>query len=580
MDTLSLVDEPFAFTQFRPLLPRQFIEEAKKCGLWLSQQELEAWHRVRILVPFYRLARDGRAIARAYRHGEDAYHLAHWQPTSRADLVEARRHARLHDPACEPFIAYRRLKRRLGERSYESSVYLYSRHQLTALQLLGQMRPQLMLKRTKSDLVGRLDARADIVAIWRERADLLRDAAIAATLLEPAYYSRIFHRLSLPREEDFVAFDRWRRRRPLLHPLRLLGVHAGWIKDTAEMLHSDAHRVDPLGAWAEVIAAGEPEKWKTLSGNARAALELRISAEILLLYYDDLHRARRAPPLPQPPPRFRGSFDDRLKRRRPLNALLTEFGLSPHPHLVVAVEGETELVLVPRVMRQLGVPADDDFIAIEDAGGADRDLSPLVAYAVAPRVVRESNAESGGRYVRLERPPTRLFVVFDAEGKFATAAERGEQRAKWVARVMQALPRELRTAVVAQQIRPFITVATWTRTGTSFEFAHFTDADIAAAAAALDGRKRQPTLEDRVKLIAKLRAQRGNLDKMLGPISKVALADELWPVLEAKIERALEHGTERRVPIIRVVHEAYALATEFPRRNLVIALERQRRRGR
>jgi hypothetical protein len=45
-------------TQYRPLLPRQFIDETKKCGLWLSEQELKAFHRVRLLVPFYRLARD------------------------------------------------------------------------------------------------------------------------------------------------------------------------------------------------------------------------------------------------------------------------------------------------------------------------------------------------------------------------------------------------------------------------------------------------------------------------------------------------------------------------------------------
>ena len=42
IDTLRLLDEPFTFTQYRPLLPRQFIDEAKKCGLWLSEQELEA----------------------------------------------------------------------------------------------------------------------------------------------------------------------------------------------------------------------------------------------------------------------------------------------------------------------------------------------------------------------------------------------------------------------------------------------------------------------------------------------------------------------------------------------------------
>jgi hypothetical protein len=580
IDTLRLLDEPFTFTQYRPLLPRQFIDEAKKCGLWLSEQELEALHRVRLLMPFYRLARDGREIANAHRRGEDAYHLAHWQPTSRADLTDARTHDRLHDAASEPFIARRRLKRPLGEWSYESSVYLYSHHQLTALPFLRQARPHLQLKRTKGDLVGRLDADRGSVGILRERGDGLRAAAVAATLLEPAYYARIFHRLSLPREEDFVAFDRWRRTRPLLRPLRILGVDATWIKDAAESLHWEAHRIDPLGAWAEVIAAGEPEKWKSLSGDARAALELRASAELLLFYYDDLHRARRAPPLPQPPPRTRGPFDDRLKRRRRLNALLTEFGLSPHPHLVVAVEGETELVLFPRVMQQLGVPTDDDFIAVEDAGGADRDLSPLVAYAVAPRIVRESHAEAASRYVRLERPPTRLLVVFDAEGEFATAADRRNRRDKWVSRVMHALPRELRTPIVAQQIRPFITVATWTRTGTSFEFAHFTDTEIATAAAALDRRKRQPTLEKRVAIVAKLRAERGNLDKMLGPISKVALADALWPVLEARIERALERGTERRVPLVRAVHRAYALATEYPRRNVVIPLERQRRRVR
>lgn len=339
VDTLSVLDEPFAFTQFRPVLPAQFLSEAKNSGFSLSEQELEALHRVRLLVPFYRVARDGREIATAHRRGENAYHLAHWQPTSRADLVEARGEGRLHDPAAEAFIARRRLKRPLGEWSYASSVYLYSRHQLSAIGLLRQTRPVLRLKRVKGDLVGRLDATRAVVAVWRERAERLRQIALAATLLEPAYYSRIFHRLSLPSDADFAAFDRWRRRRPLMRPLRALGVDAAWIKDAAAALHSEAHRIDPLGDWAELVAAGEPEKWKSLSGDARAALELRVSAEILLLYYDALHRARRAPPLPEPPPRTRGPFDDRLKRRRPLNSLLTEFGLSPHPHLVIAVEG-------------------------------------------------------------------------------------------------------------------------------------------------------------------------------------------------------------------------------------------------
>lgn len=108
------------------------------------------------------------------------------------------------------------------------------------------------------------------------------------------------------------------------------------------------------------------------------------------------------------------------------------------------------------------------------------------------------------------------------------------------------------------QLRQFVTVDTWTRTGTSFEFAHFTDAEIARGAAAIGDRVRQQTLEERIATVAKLRAKRHNLDKMLGPISKVDLAVELWPILEAKIERALERGTQRRIPIVRALGQAYA----------------------
>jgi hypothetical protein len=64
MDPLALLDEPYTFTQYRPLLPAQFAAESRSCGLWLTEQELEAWHRVRLLVPFYRLARRQEAALR------------------------------------------------------------------------------------------------------------------------------------------------------------------------------------------------------------------------------------------------------------------------------------------------------------------------------------------------------------------------------------------------------------------------------------------------------------------------------------------------------------------------------------
>lgn len=103
---------------------------------------------------------------------------------------------------------------------------MYSHHQLTAVPFLRRVRPLLKLRRLRGDLVGRLDGDRATAAQLRENATALRDAAIAATLLEPAFYSRVFHRISFPRDEDFVAYDRWRRKRPLLRPLRGLEVEA------------------------------------------------------------------------------------------------------------------------------------------------------------------------------------------------------------------------------------------------------------------------------------------------------------------------------------------------------------------
>jgi len=67
-------------------------------------------------------------------------------------------------------------------------------------------------------------------------------------------------------------------------------------------------------------------------------MDMRLPGEILLLYYDRLVRESIATALPTPP-RTATPYDLRLKRRRPLDALLTEFGLSPHPHLILIVEG-------------------------------------------------------------------------------------------------------------------------------------------------------------------------------------------------------------------------------------------------
>jgi hypothetical protein len=60
---------------------------------------------------------------------------------------------------------------------------------------------------------------------------------------------------------------------------------------------------------------------------------------------------------------------------------------------------------------------------------------------------------------------------------------------------------------------------------------------------------------------------------LLGRISKIDLADELWPVLERKMRRAERRRTEAKIPIVRVLDRALDLAGQYPGHGFLIELE-------
>jgi hypothetical protein len=359
--------------------------------------------------------------------------------------------------------------------------------------------------------------------------------------------------------------------------LRWLGVEAKWIRGAAERLLLTAEVRDSLGPWAELLPHADPRQWEKLRGTARTAIDLRLAAEILLRYYERLVKARRAKPLPEPPTRFRDViYDRRFGRPRPVDAVLTSFGLSPHPRLVLVVEGATEGLIFPRVMQLFGIRTDEDFISIQDAEGLGRRLEPLVAY-LAPRLGKELE----DRYVELVRPPTRLLEVVDAEGPVATAAQREKRRQKLLDRLVRTLPREYRQdperlAHMRGQLDGLVRTTTWRRTGESFEFAHFTDRQIAQAIARLDRRRSQQTLDQRIQAVGRVRAARGNLKGVLDHVRKPDLADELWPVLEKTHQRSSVPRSRAQDPIVRVLDRAIELAHEWPRRGIVLSLDDRR----
>jgi hypothetical protein len=561
--TLDLLDLPYTFWQLRLLTEDQFRREAKARGVDLFERQLEGLHRLRVLLPFVRVSRDGRAIAAAARRDDpDIWEIAHWQSTHRVDLLRARDTGRIHDPLTEHFIARRRLGRKVGDVTYRSSEYLYSHHQLLSLPVVQSVLPSF--RYSDEGEINGFEVDRAISGYWQGQAEWLHPRLIALSALEPIYYPNIIRRIRYNADE-LASYDAWRNTLRPRAMLDWLEVEPSWIKDSAGALLDQANRLDPLGQWSELVREADPDRWDWLQGEARSANDLRIGAEILLRYYDRLVRGRIAPKIKEQTGRMRDQFSGRLKPKGGLDGVLTSFGLSPHPQLVLVVEGETELLLFPRLMALFGTRKDRNFIAIENAQGVGRDISSLVAFAVAPSIERDAN----DRYLRPLKPLTRLLAVMDAEGKYATPQSREERRRVWVDRILQTLPPEDRTSPVRRSIERLVAVKTWNRKGQSFEFAHFTDRQLAVATAKID-RRTNLSLEKRVEMAESIRRSRGNLDPLLGSGSKVELADVLWPVLRRRVERAQGYGTERRIPIVRMLDHAIDMAHELPRRNVVI----------
>jgi hypothetical protein len=152
-------------------------------------------------------------------------------------------------------------------------------------------------------------------------------------------------------------------------------------------------------------------------------------------------------------------------------------------------------------------------------------------------------------------------------------ADREARRQLWIDRILDALPREQRTPTVREALTTLVHIDIW-RGEQSFEYANFTDLQLATAIASLDSRDRQPSLQERRESIARMRAKNTNLKKgALWPgISKIALAETLWPTLRQRVDTARRHGTHHRIPVIRVLDHAVDLANATHRGQVLLRL--------
>jgi hypothetical protein len=400
----------------------------------------------------------------------------------------------------------------------------------------------------------------------KDECQRLRCIAVVLTALEARYLPNLDPEwVNLSNTE----VEEWREYRRTFDPgaaLAALGYSPDQVRDDAEWLLLKARSLDPVGdKWGHLMRRAPRDSWKELTGPARMAMDHRIAAEILLRCYDDLAERGKAEPLPASPSYAWHPLDERLSYRpQTLDQDLADLGISPHPRVVLVVEGETEEYLVPRVWRTLQLPHAPELMRILTLRGVGERIVKVGALAAAPLV-----GELRGEYYELVKPPTKLMVAVDPDKPYDTPQEVAARRTE----VLD----EIKLVLVAQgaeadpeDLEHLVEIRTWS--ASCFEFEHFTDAELAKAILEVYHGYGAP---DEAGLIKALNAQRRNRQDIgkvwtnwrPPEVSKTALAKKLWPVLEAKI---LDESAPDAPTIAKVVYEAYLQAQDRRYKNYVL----------
>ena len=335
---------------------------------------------------------------------------------------------------------------------------------------------------------------------------------------------------------------------------------------------SRAHGLDPLKAWSDLVAQIHPDRLALLEGDALVAIDHKQAAEMILRFLGELAREGIVAPVPERDTRSYQPLDDRLRRRRDrLDAVLSDYGISPHPAVVLVVEGMTEQNLLPKVMRLLGIPVQDSFIRIETLGGIENQIELLARY-LAPSLRRLDDHAA-----EFLTPPARLVVVADAEGRrFRTPAQREAEKAQLVKHVWNALEPEFQTEAALVDLGHMVDVTTWKPRAKDIEYAHFKSRQIAHAIVATGYVPDGVTIDDIESAIQAAKAGGSSAKSVWNRWlprreSKGLVWEQLWPVLERRVTSAVRSGKVESIPVCRILLDAHEMASR-PRRHTLLRI--------
>jgi hypothetical protein len=460
---------PWAFSQNRPLDTADFIREAGRRGIDLDISTIRELYRHRLLVPF---------VSITYRPVRAPAELEEPEPmrggTRLAQLRLARDTGRLRDLADSPFMSRLAFERRRQRSRDWWNGLIYSWYQLLVLPEIDGLLSRRRYRRRDGHRIAWLPT-PDALEV--DRAQKLRDMAVVLTALEARYLPKL--------DPEWVRVsnaetDEWQRYRDSFDPVAMstrLGYPATQARQDAEWLLARAHKLDPVGdSWSRLIRRAPSTAWEGLKDAALMAMDYRQAAEILLLFYEDLADHGQADPLPNVSGMSWHPLRERLSyREHTLDEDLTLLGISPHPRVVLAVEGETEQLHAPRVWKALGYPEAPELVRLLKLGGVGRDLKKVAALAAAPLVGEKRPGERAAW--PLIKPPTRLLVAVDPEGPFDTPEKVEQERNQIIDEIKDVLKAQGVTAANPSELEELIRIET--RSESCYEFAHFTDEELA-----------------------------------------------------------------------------------------------------
>jgi hypothetical protein len=562
---------PWAFTQQQPLGTADFIKEADRRGVRLRPVVLRALYQEKVLEPFlYVSSRQVGSVPVPI--GEEP------RPggTHLQQLRYARDKGRLCDPAGLPFRPRLRFDdRKVSDPPRWWNGFLYSWYQLLICPELDGLLCHLKGWRTsRGTVIVRLP---DPGRQLLDRAARLRTMAIALAALEARYLPALDPEWVHLSNADV---DEWQRYRDGFDPVAVstqLGYSAELARRDGEWLLLRAHSLDPVGnSWSRLMRRAPSTAWKELKDTALSVLDYRIAAEIFLLFYEDLAARGQAEPLPDIPHNGWHPLHERLSdREQTLDDDLTHLGISPHPRVVFAVEGETEQVHAPLIWKELEYPDAPELMRLLLLGGVDKDLQKVAALAAAPLVGRKFEGRKPTWL--LLKPPTCLYIAADPEGQFARDKVTNTRTAM-LDEIKAVLKAQGVTSANPAELDELVRIRTWSES--CYEFAHFTDDELAGAIEAIHDDINGWTRDQLVEALRYWRDKKKDIKRVWKSgrwdeqqqrptgeweydVSKIELAKALWPTLKAKIDRCRTDTTAPIPEIADFVQDAYHLAQRW-----------------